>query len=403
MILKETLRNIVKLQRNELNFTNTYIDRQLYNRIDFNSSHIIILSGIRRCGKSTLLLQIMKNQNSFYYFNFEDPRAVNFELGDFEKLDAIFHEEFGENNTYFFDEIQNIPEWERFVRRLQDNGKKVFITGSNASLLSKELGTKLTGRHLTYELFPFSFYEMLNFSSSDPTIEAFTKYSQDGGFPEYLKFHNIEILHQLFRDIISRDIVARYLIREQRKMLELAIYLVTNSGNEFSYNRLKNLFQLGSVNTAISYISHLEDSYLLFTVPKFDYSYSKQRSHAKKIYSIDSGLIKANTASFTFDQGRILETIVFLELKRQNKNIYYFKNNFECDFLIKENNKISRVYQVCYQLTDENVQRELSGLEHAMKRTEAKEGFILTFDQEDEINGIPVIPVWRWCPGNVTE
>ena len=151
MIIKETLRDIVKLQRQEINFNNTGVERDLLKIIDKTSSHVIILSGIRRCWKSTLLLQIMKSMPSFYYFNFEDPRAINFELQDFEKLEIIFQEEFGRCDNYFFDEIQNVPAWERYIRKLQDRGKKVYLTGSNASLLSRELGTRLTGRHLMYE------------------------------------------------------------------------------------------------------------------------------------------------------------------------------------------------------------------------------------------------------------
>jgi predicted AAA+ superfamily ATPase len=399
MILKETLRNIVKLQRLELNLVDCGVERELLKSIDQKSRHVAIISGIRRCGKSTLLRQIMKKLDSFYYFNFEDPRAISFELNDFDKLDAIFHEEFGDTRYYFFDEIQNIPQWERFVRQLQDRDKKVFITGSNASLLSRELGSRLTGRHLTYELFPFSFAEMLQLTGKKPSVESFTEYSQSGGFPEFLKYQNPEILHQLFRDIITRDIVARYQIREHRIMLELAVYLLSNCGNEFSFNRLKNQFQLGSTNTAISYLSYLEDSYLFFTVPKFNFSYAKQRTHAKKNYSIDSGLIRANTASLSADQGRLLENIVFLHLLRQGNKVYYVKNQFECDFVIKQNHQISSAFQVCHQLSEENLPREQAGLKNAMSETNAREGYFLTFNQEDEIDGIPIIPVWKWCLG----
>ena len=147
-----------------------------------------------------------------------------------------------------------------------------------------------------YELLPFSFNEMLYLTDQDPSLETFKEYSRRGGFPEFLKYKNIEILHQLFRDIITRDIVARYQIRAQRILLELAVYLTTNIGNEFSFNRLKNQFQLGSPNTAISYVSYLAESYLLFSLPRFESSYQKQRSHARKIYSIDPGLSRANTA-----------------------------------------------------------------------------------------------------------
>jgi len=397
MILKETLREIVRLQRTELNLTDVGVTRELIKKIDVDNAHVAIISGIRRCGKSTLLLQIMKHLDSFYYFNFEDPRAVSFEVSDFDKLNAVYREEFGDSRYYFFDEIQNVPQWERFVRWLHDQGNKVFLTGSNASLLSRELGSRLTGRYLKYELFPFSFKEMLDLTGKEPSIDSFADYTSRGGFPEFLKFQNIEILHQLFRDVITRDIVARYQLREHRIILELAVYLLTNSSNEFSFNRLKNQFQLGSTNTAISYLSYLEDSYLFFTVPRFDFSYARQRTHAKKIFSIDCGLLRANTASLSADMGRVLENIVFLHLLRQGYEIYYFKNQFECDFVVKQNNQIHGAYQVCHQLTDDNLAREKNGLQKAMELTGARQGFFLTYNQEDEIDGFPVLPVWKWC------
>ncbi|MDZ7263923.1 MAG: DUF4143 domain-containing protein [candidate division KSB1 bacterium] len=169
---------------------------------------------------------------------------------------------------------------------------------------------------------------------------------------------------------------------------------------EFSYiQRLKIQFQLGSTNTAISYLSYLEDSYLFFTVPKFDFSCAKQRTHAKKVYSIDPGLTRANTASLSADQGRLLENFVFLELLRSGNEVFYVKNQYECDFVTKQNHQIRGAYQVCYQLTEENLPRELAGLKKAMEATGAKEGIFLTFDQEDEIDGIRIVPVWKWCLG----
>lgn len=395
MILKESLRNIVRTQRRDIDLSKTGIKREMLKKIDMRSPHIIILSGIRRCGKSTLLLQTMKTLDSYYFFNFEDPRAVSFELSDFQKLDEIFHEEFGESKYYFFDEIQNISDWERAVRTLQDRGKKIFITGSNASLLSKELGSRLTGRHLTYELFPFSLNEMLELSGQSFSLESFQDYVKNGGFPEFLKYKNVDILRQLFRDIITRDIITRHKIKEHKLLMEMAIFLLTNFGNEFSFNRLRNQFSLGSVNTVISYLSFLEDSYLLFTLPKFNFSYSKQRSGAKKVYAIDSGLIRANSASFSQDKGRLLENIFFLILKRKYREIFYYRNNFECDFLIKDGNSIIHTFQVCHTLTDENIEREKAGLMNAMEITGAPNGTIITFNQEDYVDDIPVTPIWK--------
>ena len=163
MILKETLRNIIKTQRDSLDLEELSVDREALKQIEVKIPFALVLSGIRRCGKSTLLKQIMKKVKGFYYFNFEDPRVVNVEVEDFQKLDEIFREEYGNKDYYFFDEIQNIQKWELFVRTLLDKKKYVIITGSNASLLSKEFGTRLTGRYKSFEVYPFSFKEFLTF------------------------------------------------------------------------------------------------------------------------------------------------------------------------------------------------------------------------------------------------
>src|SRR3989338_2101930 len=161
MIVKEVLSKIVRAQRKEILSANKSIEREKLEDVKILDSFAIILSGVRRCGKSTLLKHMIKNVKNFYYFNFEDPIAVSFELSDFQVLEEVFKEEYGESDYYFLDEVQNIPKWEIFVRSMLDKGKYFVITGSNASLLSKELGTRLTGRHLDYELFPFSFIEFL--------------------------------------------------------------------------------------------------------------------------------------------------------------------------------------------------------------------------------------------------
>src|SRR3972149_7594928 len=237
MILKETLRSIVKKQRSELESLEYGIDRTLSAKIDLKLPFAIILSGIRRCGKSTLLRQIMKTTNNPYYFNLEDPRATSFEVSDFQKLNEIFKEEYGESDYYFFDEIQNVEKWELFVRTMLDKKKHFLITGSNASLLSRELGTKLTGRHLRHELFPFSYGEFLKFTSTWAGVDSFGEYMQKGGFPEYLKYGRSEILQELFNDIIMRDIVVRYKLRSPKTIKEMALFLTSNVGVQFSYNK----------------------------------------------------------------------------------------------------------------------------------------------------------------------
>ncbi|MEK6926188.1 MAG: ATP-binding protein [Nanoarchaeota archaeon] len=400
MILKETLKNIVRTQKESLDLAESSIEREALKKIDVKIPFVLVLSGIRRCGKSTLLKQIMKKVKDFYYFNFEDPRAVNFEVDDFQKLDEIFKEEHGEKNYYFFDEMQNVKKWELFVRALLDRRKHVIITGSNASLLSKELGTRLTGRHLRYELFPFSYTEFLLLINEKSSINSFERYFIGGGFPEYLKLKKSAILQELFNDILIRDIAIRHKVRSLKSLREMALYLLTNVGKEFSYNSLKKTFNLGSTNSAIAFVSYLEDSYLMFTVPKFSYSLKKQLVSPKKIYSIDNGLTNINSASFSQDNGKMLENLVFINLRKNYKEIFYFQDGGECDFVIKEGIKIIKAIQVCYDLNDDNKEREINGIKKVLEKFGLKEGLILTFNQEDEfkIDGkkIKIMPVWKW-------
>ena len=400
MLLKETLRSIIKSQQKELKTLDYGIPRTSVEKIDLTLPFAIILSGIRRCGKSTLLCQVMKKTNGLYYFNFEDPRATGFEVNDFQKLDEVFREEYGNSECYFFDEIQNVEKWELFVRTQLDKNKHFLITGSNASLLSKELGTKLTGRHLKQELFPFSYNEFLNFNSQKKGPASFGEYLRKGGFPEYLKFGRSDILQELLNDILIRDIVVRHKLRSPKAIKELALFLVSNVGIEFSYTNLAKTFSLGSTNSAIAFVSYLEDSYLLFTVSKFDYSLKKQAVNPKKVYLIDNGLADVNSVSFSSNNGRMLENCVFLQLRRAGTEIFYYKGDRECDFLVKEKNVISQAIQVCYELTEDNKHREIDGLMEAMDKFGLSEGVILTYDQQDEIEllgkTIKVKPAWRW-------
>ena len=403
MMLKETIRKIVRSQREDLALFEKGIKRERLKEIEVNIPFAIVLSGVRRCGKSTLLRQIMDNVKGFYFFNFEDPRASGFEINDFEKLDEVFLEEYGEQKYYFFDEIQNAQKWELFVRAILDKKKHAIITGSNASLLSKELGTRLTGRHLNYELFPFSFVEFLKFMNQKPDKKSFEEYFQKGGLPEYLKLSRVEILQELLNDVITRDIVARHGLKNMKIIKDMALFLLTNIGKEFSYNNLRKMFNLGSTNTAVSFVSYLEDSYLLFTVPKFDYSLKKQQVNPKKIYCIDNGLAFVNSSSFSEDKGRLLENIVFINLRKNHKDIFYFREKHECDFIVKDGAKISEAVQVCLELNEENKEREINGILEALKKFELNKGVILTYEQEDELKTegktIKILPVWKWLFG----
>jgi len=399
MILRGTLLETVKSQKENLLNADRGIERDKLKDVQLTAGFASIITGIRRAGKSTLLLQLIQKITNFNYLNFEDVRIFGFDHKDFNRLDEVFSAE-SNSNYYLFDEIQVVVGWERYVRSLLDKKKIVVLTGSNAAILGRELGTKLTGRHLKYELMPFSYPEFLKLTKQKMSYTSFEDFVNRGGFPEYLKIDNEQILQELFNDIIIRDITLRYNLRNPKLVKELALYLLSNIGKEFSYQGLKKIFNLGSVNTIISTVGYFENSYLLFTIPQFDFSYRKQVANKKKVYSIDTGLIKANSVSFSQDKGRMLENIVFTQLKRMGLEVFYFKKERECDFITRDSKKELNAYQVCFELNEDNRDREVNGLIEALNYLKQKVGFILTLDQHDELElnskKIIVKPVYTW-------
>ncbi len=400
MLTKETIREVIALQRDSLDKAEIGTPREEQKELTILDSFTLIITGVRRCGKSTLLHQLIKKQKKAYYLNLEDPRLGGFDLSDFNKIEAIMEEMYGKGGTYFFDEIQNIPQWEKYIRYLVDKKEKVVLTGSNAALLSKELGTRLTGRHLNFELFPFSFKEFLNLKKLESSLESFKEYLFQGGFPEFLKKDNPTILHDLLSDIIMKDIAVRFNIKNTETLRKIAVFLISNVGKEFSYSSIKKMFDIKSVQSVIDYICFFENAYLMFSMPRFRYSFKQQQVNPKKAYSIDNGFSNINSASFSKDNGKMLENLVFLALRRKYKDIFYFQGKKECDFVIKEKEKISQAIQVCYALDEENKDREINGMLEALKEFKLKDGLILTYKQDDkfkiEDKTVRVIPVWKW-------
>ena len=415
MISSQDLRTILLKQKEEMERIDGTVRREIVDEIIswFKDNRVIILTGIRRCGKSTILQQIMKQRGGYGYVNFEDERFLDFKAQDFERIHELLIEIYHNPKVYFFDEIQNIEKFETFVRRLQDEGKKIVITGSNASLLSKELGTRLTGRYKPFEIFPFSFSEYLTFK--DIALEkewgykavqrvevkkAFHTYLELGGFPEYLKTRDTEYIKNVFENILYRDIIARYAIKKQRVLKELISILATNISSTFTYNSIKKSLQLGNSITVKEYISYLANSYLFFEVPRFDFSLRKSLSSPKKIYLIDTAFNQVAGFNFSPNTGKNLENVAFIELKRRKKEVYYFAEKQECDFIVKEGARITQAIQVCYELNTENKEREVKGLLEALDKFKLKEGLIITLDQEEEFReegrNIKVIPIWKW-------
>lgn len=381
MLLKSEIEEVFHAQQNELK-KDLLTSRNYLIENTFKGKQIEVISGIRRSGKSTLMRMIMAHYApNVVSFNFEDSRVFGFDVTDFKKLDEIIGDA---HPVYFFDEIQNVDNWEIFVRQLHERGEKVFVTGSNASLLSKELGTKLTGRYLSHELFPFAYNEFLDHTNQENSLTSFESYRKLGGFPEFLDTQNTDVLQTLLRDILFRDIAVRYGIRNTKTLFDITLHLLSNVGKETTYNSLRKTFDIGSTNSVSDYLKWLEDTYILFFLPRFSWSPKSVLVNPRKVYAIDSGFIQANTISRSSDSGRLLENLVYLHLRQQTKELFYFREKGECDFVVMEKGVCKQVIQVCEQLHSENKSREITGLKEAMNFFGLEEGFIYTLDQEDE-------------------
>lgn len=403
MLLKSELARISELQFEILKTNNNGLKRESAASLPVLSKYALIITGIRRCGKSTLLCQVISEKYpEAFFLNFDDNRLYGFENSDFSRLDELISE--SGKRILFFDELQEVDGWERYVRQKLDENYQVVITGSNASLLSKELGTKLTGRYLSKELFPFSFSEYIEFESLRADEDAIHKYLKTGGFPEYLKSKNQEILGNLFDDILIRDIVVRYGIRDIKSLQRLALYLISNAGNSVTGSKLKQAVGISATSTIMEYFSYLESAYLFYFVPRFSYSAKSQMINPRKVYSADAGLITVNSSSFSDDSGRKLENIVYNFLRSSSKGIFYYLDKNECDFIITGRGEKPGAIQVCYTLGKENLDRELGGLYDAMQFLGLKEGTIVTLNQKDKFikDGLTahVLPVAEFlCSG----
>ncbi len=400
MLKKSAIEEVSDSQKERLLDNDSGYRRLLLDDLQVELSNFaLILSGIRRCGKSTLLHQLIERTNDkFIYLNFDSPKLYNFEINDFQNLDSIVKER---NVKYlFFDEIQVVNGWELYIREKLEENYHVTVTGSNASLLSKELGTKLTGRHITKELFPFSYDEFAGYKKLHKNSESLKLYMNNGGFPEFIQQKNPEILKWLVEDIIYRDIAVRNNIRDVDSIKRLLIYLVSNVSNLISASKSAKYVGIKTRATVLDYLNFFEQSYLIEFVSKFSYSYKVQLVNPRKIYFIDNGLLQEITNSSTRDIGRKMENLVYWELRRLGYEMNYFnENNKECDFVCSRKNKVEKLIQVCYELNNDNEKREIEGLLDAITYFELDKGYILTFEQKDRIvtqdKTIEIIPAYE--------
>jgi len=378
--------------------------------------HVLVITGIRRCGKSTLLRQIIKKDyqdEEFYYITFEDERLLGFKASEFSQIYDALLDLYGEKKAFFLDEVQNIPGFDTFVRRFSDNGFKFFVTGSNARLLSHEISTRLTGRHLDVRLRPFSFSEFLELKGFENTKASaykpasrsrlralFDEYLEHGGMPDYAKSHDRQILKQAYEDIVLKDIVVRRRISNEMQLRELYRYVITNFANKYSYHSLAKTLGIKSVHSVKNYLGFLEEAYFMRQVCKFDYSYSKQIANERKPYICDNGFVTTLSARPMPDRGWLLENLVFGVLEPQGEVFYGSHGGQECDFLLVQGRRVKMAVQVAWELHEKNRKHEFGGLCKAMKAHKLKEGLLLTYEQEGERKTpegkVIIKPVWKW-------
>lgn len=415
--MKQLLKDIITDQKSFLSRGKT-IERK-FPESYLRNEEVIIVSGVRRCGKSVLLQQIReKLPQKDYFFNFDDDRLSGFTVTHFQQLYEVFVELYGEQDYFYFDEIQNIAGWEHFVKRLYNTGKKVFVTGSNARMLSKELGTHLTGCYIAIELYPFSFSEYLLFCEKEITLAKvngtiergeiqalFNNYLLQGGFPMYLKSLDDIVLKTLYDNILYKDVMVRNQIVNEREVKELVYYAVSNIGKPLTYTSLAKVVGVKNPTTVKNYLEYIENTYLLFSLSKLDFSVKTQLRNPKKVYAIDNAMIRRLGFHFSGEEGRLLENLVYIELRRRGGEIFYHNSGTaECDFVVRDGFRVTQVYQVCYLMDTDTREREIRGILDAMDTYQLNTGTIITNFQEEKLpyedKTVRLIPAWKWLLGS---
>lgn len=394
------------------------IERDIQLDSFLQTSQVVVITGVRRCGKSSLMCLIRKALNldgsEFCYCNFDDERIVPYPqlLND---IHALHLEMYRAEPVFFFDEIQLVPGWEKFVNRMYEQGRKVFVTGSNATLLSSEISSSLTGRNRVLQLFPFSFAEFLRMEKRDHDLKRLSvkqrslllndlnRFLECGGFPLVVKEKDTEIAHALYQDILYRDIVVRYKLSNVEEVKQIALYLASNIGKIFSYATLQAISGLKSSSSVKNYLQYYEASYLFYYLSKFDYSLKKQIMNSRKVYAVDNAIPNRLGFHFSENRGQLLENAIFIELLRRGKMVYYYSGKLECDFLVKEGLHITEAIQVTHELNVMNLDREIGGLTEAMKRFDIPRGTLILhndhFFPEELPQGVAVVPAYKWLLG----
>jgi len=411
------LQDILTTQRREWEqrLREAYVPRNAGLAFDRAGDLIRVVVGPRRAGKSFFALHALAAEGSCGYANFDDERLVGMENYDdlLNAIDAVY----GRPPTILFDEIQNLDRWELFVNRLQRQGRRLLITGSNSRLLSTELATHLTGRHVLAPILPFSFAECLR-AMPGPLTDSerqarLETYAQEGGFPEPLlkPLDRTEYLRTLVAAILYKDIVRRHRLRTVQGLEDLARHLFSNIAKEYSYRNLTQVTRCRSVGTTEKYVRLLEDAFLLFSLRRFSFRTREQAAANKKIYAIDNGLAMAMGCRFSPDRGRLCENLVAVALWRRSLDhaaeVFFWRgaNGEEVDFVVKEGSRVACLIQVCLAVDDpKTMDREKRALLKAGQELACQELIILTGHEERTetmswfgITGsVRLVPLWRW-------
>ena len=404
-----------------------YVD-ELYRQGKLKEASIV--AGVRRAGKSTILLQVLRKlidsgtpRENILYVNFEEPTFIPYLTVEFLlRIHDLYLERFNpRGRTYVvLDEVQLVPGWERFVRGLYDRDKdiKFYITGSSSKLLSREYGTSLTGRIVSNEIFPLSFQEFLAFKEKEEMIERsrgkgspalrnlFNQYTRFGGFPQVVlteeENDKMQILKDYYTAVIEKDIIQRYQVRDIKKLKEFCLNLYANTASHFSGYQAEKRQKI-SQPTANKFLEYAREVFLVQTTDYFSYSFTEQKANPYKVYAIDPGLYNAVSFRFSENIGRIFENVVYLALRRKGEEIFYWKGKGEVDFLIRKGTRIDKLINVCWELNKKNEKREFSGLYEAMKQFNVSNAQIIVsgYDDQVDIKGkkIVISNFFNWLKG----
>lgn len=418
------LKNIVLKQKQEKErlLSLPYIERtkSVEAKKWLDSNLIKVILGPRRAGKSVFALMLLAKR-PFAYFNFDDEQIMGQCLFDCNLLMQELRAAYGPTKHILFDEIQNLPNWEPFVNRLQREGYNLVLTGSNANLLSKGLATALTGRHIPLEIFPFNFLEFLHSKAyrlpqseqmfaeeKGQLLHWLEQYSVSGGYPE-VATKNLDAkgyLAVLFDSLLFKDVVKRHKVRFSTQIDALASYLINNTASQYSLRKISSVLGFRSGVTLEKYLQYLIDAYLVFSLTRYSYKTGVRLTSPRKIYVVDNGFIEAKAVSHSPDFGHLLENLVFTELVKHgitpNRHLFYYqtRNNREVDFVLKQGTIVTELIQVAYELNNQDAEkREVKVLTEASQELKVKNLTIVTWDEEKTIKSqnltINVMPVWK--------